>query len=270
MTVGTMRSLQLTKPESGTRSTTAWNRSRSIAWDVRCLARIGAIILLAAGGHQPNVLAEDFAGVVRASLELFEPSTPVSDAFRLQTAEVARTIPPQVWGRLRAAGWRVRLAEFTIDGHPSLQYDRPRGWPADMSWNNIDAALIPTERLLVLAEKRRNRRGQIVPTVRVAGVFRHELGHAFDAVTGATGHYRSRATDFQFAYQTDCGHMSVERRAELGYYLQADDAGRQETYAEAFGIVLGGGSDLPHREAFEASFPRVLELVRADLGQPSP
>lgn len=216
---------------------------------------------------QHSLRAEDFARAIPISFEPFVPITPVSDAFRSQTSDAAKTIPHSVWRQVEAAGWRVRLAEFTVDAHPILLEDRPRGWPADTSWLNIDAALLPTERLLVLAEKRRNRRGQVVPTARVAGVLRHELGHAFDAVTGSAGRYRSRSPDFQAAYDADRLSITPERQTELAYYLQPDDAGRQETYAEAFGILLGGGSDSPHQASFEATFQHVLQLVSVDLGR---
>ncbi len=56
--------------------------------------------------------------------------------------------------------------------------------------------------------------------------------------------------------------MPVDQRVSLAYYTQARAAGRQEAFAEAFAIHLGGGSDAPHREAFRRGFPRVLAYLR--------
>jgi hypothetical protein len=191
--------------------------------------------------------------------------TPVSQAFQERTAAAIQSIPDNVWRQIHAAGWRVQLAEFVVDVQPDLVSDRPRGWPADATWQNSDAIHLPAERLLVLAEKRRNRGGQVVPSARVAGVLRHELGHAFDMVNGGRNRFRSESKDFRAAYLADVRKMTAESNQELAYYLQDSDAGRQEAFAEAFGILLGGGSDEPHLHAFQECFPQVLALVRRDL-----
>jgi hypothetical protein len=120
---------------------------------------------------------------------------------------------------------------------------------------------------VVVAEKRRNRQGEIVPADRIEGVFRHELGHAYDRAAGGKFQYQSSHPDFVIAYLRDVGEISPDRRAELDYYLQGEDAGRQETYAEAFALVLGGGSDPAKRDAFLASFPRVIACLQAMLAQ---
>jgi hypothetical protein len=186
----------------------------------------------------------------------------VSDQFRRQTEAASASIPNQVWNGLEQAGWQVQLAEFVVDAIPSLRGTQPRGWPAGTTWENTDAVHLPTSRLLVLAEKRRNNAGGIVASSRVEGVLRHEIGHAFDMATGGGARYRSSASQFLTAYHHDVGRVTAADRAALAYYLQDDKAGRQETFAEAFAIVLGGGSDPPHHEAFVRSFPNVLNYLR--------
>jgi len=193
--------------------------------------------------------------------------TPVSVAFRQQTEVATRTIPDHVWQAVEQAGWQIRLAEFVVDVEPEIRNDRPRGWPADMTWQNTDAVHLPQERVLVLAEKRRNRLGQVVTTTRVAGVMRHELGHAFDMANGGTLRFRSSFADFRAAYSADVQQMAAEQKVTLGYYLQASDAGRQEAFAESFGIIFGGGSDAAHRAAFESAFPRTIDFVRKHVGE---
>lgn len=223
-----------------------------------------AMLILAPWFH-PLVAAETEDGSSNLAATSISTLTPVSDSFRRQTSAALQTIPDQVRQVIETSGWRIQLAEFVVDSQPALTNDRPRGWPEDTTWQNTDAIHFPVERLLVLAEKRRNARGQIVATARVAGVLRHELGHAFDMATGGPRSFRSASDEFRFAYSTDVRKMMPESSKELAYYLQDLNAGRQEAFAEAFGIALGGGSDDFHERVFREFFPEVLAFLRRDL-----
>lgn len=189
----------------------------------------------------------------------------VSKSFRQQTTAAIQTIPQPVQQLIGTAGWRIQLSEFVVDAQPELARDRPRGWPAYATWQNTDAVHFPVERLLVLAEKRRNSQGRIVETSRIGGVLRHELGHAFDMALGMPGLFRSSSEEFERAYTKDVDHIRAENGKELDYYLQRANAGRQEAFAEAFGIILGGGSDVTREQQFRASFPHVLQFVQHEL-----
>lgn len=191
-------------------------------------------------------------------------ASPVSEVFRRRAEAASRSVPEQVWRGLEQAGWRLRLAEFVTDAAPSLRGEHPRGWPAGMTWENTDAVHLPERRMLIFAEKRRDRDGGVVASHRVEGVIRHETGHAFDRASGGGG-FRSASAAFLRAYADDASRIPGDRRRQLTYYLQRGDAGRQETFAEAFAVLLGGGSDAPHRADFVRSFPRVLRYVRQTI-----
>ncbi len=221
------------------------------------------MLIIGLGPFLTNAAAEELAASGRPyAARPLSAVSQVSDQFRQQTEAASASIPSHVWSGLEQAGWQVRLAEFVVDAIPSLRGTQPRGWPLGSTWENTDAVHLPTLRLLVVAEKRRNSTGGIVPASRVAGVLRHEIGHAFDMATGGGSRYRSSAAQFLTAYYYDLGRVSAADRAALAYYLQDDKAGRQETFAEAFAIVLGGGSDPPHHDAFVRSFPNVLNYLR--------
>ena len=227
-----------------------------------CCSPIWLAVLIVLGGQASaadNVVELNMEGVKLSVV------TPVSESFQKQTAEIIQAIPIPVWHTINRAGWKVQIAEFVVDAQPGLLNDRPRGWPADMTWEHTDAIHLPSERLLVLAEKRRNRNGQVVLTSRVPGVLRHELGHAFDMATGGVDKFRSSTAEFRYAYSADVSKMSAEVRSELAYYQQDENAGRQEAFAEAFGVCLGGGSDVPHQDLFQSSFVEVMKFVRQDV-----
>ncbi|QDU95094.1 hypothetical protein Pla8534_29060 [Lignipirellula cremea] len=209
----------------------------------------------------PSSWAEEPREVALARLS---EVSPVSADFRARTAEAAGTIPSGVWRRLKDGGWQVRMAAFVVDADPSLRGIQPRGWPDGTTWEHTDAVHLPAKRLLVFAEKRRNREGQVVDSTRVENVLRHEVGHAFDRALGGDDYYSS-GTTFISAYFRDLARMAAEDRGELQYYLQRGPAGRQEAFAESFAIILGGGSASHRESSFTRSFPRVLEQVREVL-----
>jgi len=188
--------------------------------------------------------------------------SPVSSNFLDRATGAARTIPQGVWSRLDQGGWKVRLAEFVVDADPTLRGIQPRGWPDGTTWEHTDAVHIPAKRLLVFAEKRRNREGAIVASSRVENVLRHEVGHAFDRALGKKNDYYSSDSAFISSYFRDLSRMNTNDRQELHYYLQRGPAGRQEAFAEAFAIHLGGGSDARREKAFRRAFPLVLDHVR--------
>jgi hypothetical protein len=179
--------------------------------------------------------------------------------------DAAAALPEGVRRALGEAGWRVQLAEFVVDAAPSLTGERPRGWPSGLTWENTDAVNLPQRRLVIVAEKRRNRQGEVVSADRIEGVFRHELGHAYDSAAGGKLACQSSHPEFMAAYESDLQGIGPDRRGELEYYLQGSAAGRQEAYAEAFAVLLGGGSDPAKRETFIQAFPRVMHCLERSL-----
>jgi len=210
------------------------------------------------------ILAADAAWSADASSYL-AGGTDVSDGFRQQIQTAAATIPDPIWRSLTARGWQLRLAHSLSEAAPDLRAQRPRGWPGDRSWDSVEAVHLPRSRTLIIAEKLRGKDGLWQTNQRAAGVLRHEVGHAFDMFAGGQKQFLSATSGFRKAYDSDVAVMDTETRSSLNYFLQRDFAGRQETFAEAFAIELGGGSDTKHIEAFRNGFPRVLHFQRAAI-----
>jgi hypothetical protein len=240
----------------------------------RKLAKIGhgvgaawAVAWLWAAGLSAELAAPAPVWTATSGVFAPEPATPVSDLFRRRIEDASATLPESVWRSLWQAGWQVQMAEFVTDAAPSLTGERPRGWPTGLTWENTDAVNLPSRRLVVVAEKRRNRHGEVVPADRIEGVFRHELGHAYDRAGGGPHRFQSAHPEFTAAYHLDRRAIPGEDRGLLEYYLQGDAAGRQEAFAEAFAILLGGGSDPLKRDAFLRAFPRVMAHVEKTLAE---
>lgn len=207
--------------------------------------------------------------VSSGSLVQFVSATTVSDRFQHETKAATKSIPPRVWKTLLDAGWQVQLAEFVVDAAPSLRGVRPPGWPRHLTWDNSDAIHLPTDRLLVIAEKRRNRAGDVVASSRVGGVLRHEIGHAFDMAAGGGSGQVSSSSDFMRVYQRDVSRITARNKSGFSYYLQSGAVGRQEAFAEAFAMALGGGSSEIEASQFESSFPNVMAYTRQVIKEPA-
>lgn len=186
----------------------------------------------------------------------------VSEDFRRRVEDAWHVIPRVIRMRVQESGWKIRLATFVVEAAPELRDVPTRGWPEGSTWNNTDAVHLADRRILVLAEKRRSREGRVLKSNRVAGVLGHEVGHAFDLAfdpaTRASSTIRVRR-----AYQIDVKTIEAGLAQRLNYYLQDADIGRQEAFAEAFALVVGGGSDVDLKREFRHAFPTVIKAVRS-------
>ena len=228
------------------------NQARMAQRGIGCWA-IALVLTIASVGTAAEAT---FASAAGATL---------GDSFIAEVQAAWESIPVEVRGQLQRAGWRVVLAEYVVDAAPELLTQTPRGWPTGMSWRQTDAVHLPNERKLIIAEKRLTTRGEIVECSRCAGVLRHELGHGYDLAQGGRWRFASASPEFASVYDRDVATIPEGSRAALAYYLQAGSAGRQETFAEAFAVALGGGSDAPQAELFAKSFSRTLAMMHEKL-----
>jgi hypothetical protein len=186
----------------------------------------------------------------------------VSPAFCAEINAAWQAPPASFRGSLSRAGWQVQLAEFVVDAAPALEREHPRGWPAGTSWQQTDAVHLPKDRRLIVAEIRRTAQGKVIDSQRRGGVLRHELGHAYDLAKRGRYPSLSASPEFRAAHEVDISRMNATQRAALAYYLQSGAAGRQEAFAEALAICLGGGSDAANAKTFAAAFPNVLRFAK--------
>jgi hypothetical protein len=222
-------------------------------------AQTAAFLAGAVGGPPRHVLEP-------VTIAPFGQATLLSSTFRERISAAVASVPPRIWQRLGERGYRFQAARLVTDAAPRLRYDQPRGWPAGLTWENTDAVHVPQWRVLVVSELRRNKQGTLVPAVRVERVVRHEVGHAFDAILGGQLDFYSSSPEFTVAFERDLRQIAAADRERLAYYLQtADNAGRQEAFAEAFAEILGGGSSPERAELFRQAFPNVFAQVEQSL-----
>lgn len=192
----------------------------------------------------------------------------VSPAFKLQVCSAWANLPPVVVDTLWHKGVQIELVPLLADALPDLADQAPRGWPGGWTWKNVDAVHLPSSHRLVFAEWRLSLEGKIVRCNRIDGVFRHELGHAWDAAV-SSDRLVSESPGFRLAYSKDLASMTPLQQRELAYFVQEFPAGREETVAEIFAICLGGGSAIGKQVELREAFSSVFDLIERDLATDS-
>lgn len=192
---------------------------------------------------------------------------PVDTDFRKAIDSALEAIPDPVRVAVMAAGYELRIAPKLTDAIPRLAGTRPRGHGNGTVWEEMDGGLFSRERLIVIAGSALDE-GQYVATstVRAGQLLRHEYGHAWDLSSSL-----SDRQDFIAAYNKDAvvlrtwlsKNIPKDALNQLGYLLQSGAAGRQETFAEIFAYLHGGGT-ATYIDTLQA-FPEATKVVSTIL-----
>ena len=199
------------------------------------------------------------------AVELVKIRTQVGGEFFNKLVKEAHEIPTGVRLLFYHKGVHVLAGSKVTDVLPELVGVHPRGWPPGATWDNVDGLFNSSLNAAVVSEKFLSTGDKILPNLRVEGVFRHELGHAFDNALGVA----SARPAFVTAWLNDVSKIPKNDRIRqtLDYFIQHDaqDAGRSEAFAEAYGVVTGGGASKQLQKVFEKYFPNVLNQVRTEI-----
>ncbi len=134
------------------------------------------------------------------------------------------------------------------DAYSDLKGVQPRGWPEDMSWDDVPGMYSPSDKAVVLGTmasgKDRKVPGPGEGTIKhgafdLAG---HEAGHGFD-FSGGTPNKNSNA-GFRKARADDIKRLAKHGNDLGSYFMQAGGAGFEETFAESCARFFGGDSSM--------------------------
>ena len=151
---------------------------------------------------------------------------------------------------------------------PELAGVTPRGWHAGRTWDNNNCITEPDKKLVAVTEyiKAGN---SFVKAPNPAGALRHEIAHVTDKCWSEDGKQFSDQDPFLDAYRLDVENMSTADRHLLsrqgGGCLQKGTAGREETFAEVLAYCIGGPRNDDQRAQIARSFPRIINLVKAEF-----
>ena len=189
-----------------------------------------------------------------------EMASPVQESTVEQVHEAFRNTPDHVRRRLKAAKVEYVVGEKVVDHAPELASQRPRNFFPGTTFEHVQAVFYDNK--VICADKWKDfTTGQWIGDRPVERVVHHEIGHAFDL---SRKNPLSARKPFMKAYASDISAMKKEKRAQLDYFLSGD-GGNEETFAEAYNIVVSGKSsmDAPREQAFRETFPGVLAHVQS-------
>jgi hypothetical protein len=198
-------------------------------------------------GDTPGVKPEDKPAETEAP-----PLTPSQD-FTRRVNEAYENLPQNVKDALSRDGVSVVATDKVTDLLPHLKNQKPRGWPPGSTWDDVDGAYEFGGKRIIVAERQQS---PSRPN-RVEGLTRHETGHAVDHIRAF-----SDTQAFIDAYQKEAALIPKPGSDTLKYFLQKDEAGREEAFAEIFAIIHGGGTTLTYTTLLNKYFPETIKVVK--------
>ena len=194
-----------------------------------------------------------------------------SEAFAKEVADGVASLPPKVAQELKDAGVQVNVFKNIYE------YDKAMGTnKANMVVNGHKVALDAPSlydgkgkppNIAVFEQLGDGTPVKSVKNTDVAGLARHEAGHAYSA---AHGFLSMQDKNFQGAFIKDINNLSqgqmqqLSKEAQPGgpmnYYLGSP--AKEEFYAEAFATATGKGSDKYADRRMQELFPNVMKYMK--------
>lgn len=181
------------------------------------------------------------------------PAVAPSADFTTKVTDTYNALPQNVRDALAKDGVKVIATDKVTDVMPELAGQKPRGWPPGSSWDDVDGAYDTTGKRIIVAQRQNSSKPY---TNDVAGLTRHETGHAVDRL-----HNFSAQANFKTAYTREAGNVPAPDQQALDYFLQSGDPGREETFAETFAIINGGATTTYREFLLKKDFPDTIKVV---------
>lgn len=191
----------------------------------------------------------------------------VSDDFVGEIEDAASTLPQAAVKALCKAGYKIELSRTVPDAVPTSRNQQVRGYEPHSTWNEVFGMFNRTTAKIIMAQyaqlpgDKNSVLSQLDDKQRRRGILRHEFGHALDAYLGNFSH----TSAFAQIYKEEKTTVTGAEQKTLAYYLQAGDAGREETFAELFASLDGMGCDRNSDVMLQKRFPRLLKLITTRL-----
>jgi hypothetical protein len=178
-------------------------------------------------------------------------------AFQKRIGDAYSQLPDGVRAKIDKAGIEVVATDRMSTVHPELKNAQPRGYPPGYDSDSVEGEF-DGKKIIIPENPIVQEKNKADPV----GTIRHEAGHAFDQ---SLNHY-SHSAEFDEAYKQDLAKLTPEQKKQLGYYLQGDNAGKEELFGELFCAAVGGHPDKDHYpEDVRKLFPNSYKLVEKQI-----
>lgn len=211
----------------------------------------------AASSSAPAATASKVETVV--PIEIFR-KTQYTDNTEQQVRTAIAKVPKQVQEAVKQRGIAILIVPDMLSAHPELNIEKPRGYHGG-GYDNCGGMFSSGPKKIYIAERVSWQSSPLRENWHLPGTVLHEMGHAYDN----TGSY-SKSEDFVKAYEDDGKYLGSEQRRTWEYFLQENDAGRSEMFAELFVAVISPADD-DRAASLSKAFPRCTKFVSQLLGK---
>lgn len=231
-------------------------------------------LLELAGTIAPVAMAAVSKTVIAPAVEVVYNLLTITDCSAEFVAKVKTAldaIPERFHEVVAKRGYSVKIGGSLTEVLPELKGVHPRGWPRGSTWDNVGALHSSAPREIIVGEKRRMLGSRVFSlNPRVEAGTAHEFGHALDnSFLYDKGNKVTWTDEFQKAYRADVRAIRAKHNsmleADLGYFLQKKDAGKEETFAEMFARLHGHKRQGQGYDLLD-SFPQVAAYMKQLLG----
>ena len=173
-----------------------------------------------------------------------------------QVRQALDKIPVNVQEALKRDGIAILIVPDILSVKPEFATEKPRGYHGG-GYDNCGGLYYPTDKKVFICERLSWNNGPLKENWDVISTMLHECGHALDH----TSNY-SKSDEFVKAYEDDQKYLGSEQRKTFEYFLQENDAGRSEMFAELFLANISPRNDRYAGDLAKA-FPRCTKVVKA-------
>lgn len=203
--------------------------------------------------------------VVQPKAEIFVPieifrRTQYTDKTEQQVRTAIAKVPKRVQESVKSAGITIFIVPDMLSAHPELNIEKPRGYHGG-GYDNCGGMFSSGPKKIYLCERVSWQNSPLQENWYLPTTALHEMGHAYDH----TGSY-SKAEEFVKAYEDDGKYLGSEQRRTWEYFLQENDAGRSEMFAELF-VATISPSDNKRSAGLSQAFPRCTKYLQGLLGK---
>jgi hypothetical protein len=167
-------------------------------------------------------------------------------------------IPKEIRQALLSNGYSVVITPTQLSANPGLDNVVPGGWSHDANYDNVGGLFESSTKRILIPERiqLKTNNGPYIPNDEIPAIIRHEIGHAYDHYMG----HASRAKDFVRAHTEDKNRLRAEDRARFAYFIQPDNAGFSELFAELFAAAYTS-KDCERYPGLPQAFPRTTAVI---------
>lgn len=240
--------LQILSPGSGTTSGTA--SSRGTAATSAAASDKGSSSTVAA------VPLEQRVSTVRPRINHPE----VSIALVRSVKKWIVSLPPGIKTLLEKSDMKIVITPTMIDSFPEGEYQEVRGYEGGTSKSCpglYNGSIYLAEHTVDEGSN------QVKPAIDISDIedtFKHETGHAIDHCLGDI----TTTEEYKHGYRLDTAHVPDNTAARIRYYLQMNETGWAESFAQLVATKLGSHRDINGElvENLPRSYKFVCEVLK--------